>query len=127
MFVKQYSLKTDGDIKLQEHFRVKEFACKDGTDKILIDVDGVMMLEDLRTLINKPIHINSGYRTENYNKSIDGAENSYHVKGQAFDISVDGIPVRQLALYASRIKFNGIIVYNNFIHLDTRDKIYYSI
>ena len=36
MTVKTYSLKSDGDKQLSPHFKVKEFRCKDGSDKILI-------------------------------------------------------------------------------------------
>lgn len=125
--IKEYSLKRDGDYSLRLHFKVKEFACKDGSDKILIDLDGMTRLENLRVELNRPIIVNSGYRTESYNKSINGAPNSYHCKGQAFDITANGISMVKLALYASRVGFNGIIIYKDFVHVDTRDNIYYEI
>lgn len=37
MAIKSYSLKLDGNRNLIDNFKVKEFACKDGTDVILID------------------------------------------------------------------------------------------
>lgn len=37
--IKEYSLKADGSKAVSKNFKVKEFRCKDGSDKILIDVD----------------------------------------------------------------------------------------
>ena len=36
MAIHEYSVKTQGNTKISEHFRVREFACKDGTDSVLI-------------------------------------------------------------------------------------------
>ena len=36
--VKEFSLKKDGELKLSENFKVKEFACRDGSDKLLADL-----------------------------------------------------------------------------------------
>ncbi len=36
MSVKEYSLKRDGNQKVSADFRVREFRCKDGSDKILL-------------------------------------------------------------------------------------------
>ena len=43
--IKEFSLKRDGNLKLSEHFLVREFACKDGSDKILIDTNLIPILE----------------------------------------------------------------------------------
>ena len=43
--VKTYSLKSDGETLISTNFKVKEFACKDGTDKILIDIELVNILQ----------------------------------------------------------------------------------
>ena len=37
--VKEFSLKQSADLKLSENFKVKEFACKDNSDKVLIDIE----------------------------------------------------------------------------------------
>ena len=39
MAIKQYSLATEGDKRVTEHFQVKEFACHDGSDYVPIDID----------------------------------------------------------------------------------------
>ena len=37
--VKTYSKSKNGNLKLSENFCVKEFACKDGSDTLKIDLD----------------------------------------------------------------------------------------
>ena len=44
MAVKIYSYKADKNKKLSAHFKVKEFRCKDGSDKILINSDLIAVL-----------------------------------------------------------------------------------
>lgn len=54
------------------------------------------ILEPLRTAINKPIHINSGYRNVRINKGIGGKPTSQHCKGEAVDIIVSGLTVEEV-------------------------------
>lgn len=114
------------NLQITPHFNLLEFACKDGSELILIDDDVIDNLEKIRQIINAPIKIISGYRTETYNESINGAKNSYHCRGKAVDIKTDKMPALELAIYASRF-FNGIIVYNDFVHCDTRYETYIKI
>ena len=81
--VKTYSLKSDVETLISTNFKVKEFACKDGTDKILIDIELVNILQKYRDYIKKPVIIVSGYRTESHNQLVNGKINSYHLKGMA--------------------------------------------
>ena len=125
--VVEYSLKKDGSKKISANFTVKEFACKDGSDKILIDTDFVVdKLQKIRSHFNAAVTINSGYRTTSYNKKVGGAVNSYHVKGQAFDIVVKGKTPAEVAAYACSIGIPGIIQYNTFVHVDSRAVKYYA-
>lgn len=127
MGVQTYSLKTDGEKSLSQNFKIKEFRCKDGSDKIFIDSAFVQMkLQQIRDYFNSPVTINSAYRTSAYNVKIGGAKNSYHVKGQAFDIVVKGKTPTQVAKYAQQLGINGIIQYNTFVHLDSRSKKYWA-
>ena len=48
-------------------------------------------LEPLRQRYNKPILINSGFRSEAVNKAIGGVKGSNHLTGCAVDIRVTGI------------------------------------
>lgn len=126
--IKEFSLKNSGDMNLSTNFKVKEFACRDGADKVLIDVDLVAKLQDLRTYLNKPITITSGYRTDSYNKQCGGADNSYHLKGQAVDIYCSGVKPIVIALWAEFNGLGGIGVYldrsQEFVHIDTRQNKY---
>lgn len=117
-----YSLHKDKEKNISDHFKVKEFACKDGSDKVMVDNNLVVILENIRKTINKPIKIISGYRTGSYNRSCGGADNSYHLLGQAADIQVSGMDVYELAIIAAQHGARGIGTYpvQNFVHIDTR-------
>ena len=121
--IRTYSVKRDGDGKVSKHFRVREFASKDGADKVLIDDDLVDLLEDIREAAGgKAITINSGYRSPEHNAAVGGVSNSQHVKGTAADIVVEGtdpLTVGQIAEHFLNKK-GGIGVYKSFTHVDTR-------
>jgi len=78
MAVKIYSLKLDGNKNLIDNFKVKEFACKDGTDAILIDDALVVALQKIRDHFAQPVTINSAYRTDAWNKKVGGSPSSQH-------------------------------------------------
>ena len=127
VYVVEYSLKADGEKQLSENFKVNEFRCKDGSDKILIDVDFVKdKLQAIRNHFGAAVTINSGYRTESYNAKVGGAKSSYHMKGQAFDIVVAGHTPLEVAQYAQTLGINGIIQYNSFVHVDSRPSRYWA-
>lgn len=122
MAIKTYSLKRDGNTKLSEHFTVREFACSDGSDQIKIDPKLVDYLEKIRAHFGKPVCITSGYRSPAHNEKVGGVKSSYHVKGMAADIVIDGVKSRDVAEYAETIGCGGIGWYEarNFTHIDTR-------
>lgn len=125
--VKEYSLARDGETKISENFKVKEFRCKDGSDKILVDTDFVQnKLQLIRSHFGKPVTINSAYRTESYNSKVGGAKSSYHMKGQAFDIVVKDHTSLEVARLAESLGINGIIQYNTFVHVDSRPTRYWA-
>lgn len=125
--IKTYSLSKDGNQNISPNFKVKEFRCKDGSDKILIDTDFVQnYLQKICDHFGATVTVNSGYRTATYNKKVGGAANSYHVKGQAFDIVVKGHTPLEVAKYSQSLGIMGIIQYNNFVHIDSRSKKYWA-
>ena len=69
--------------RLAQHFKAKEFRCKDGTKEFLWAPELLAVLERIRNNFNEPVIINSGYRTPTWNAKIGGAKNSYHMKGMA--------------------------------------------
>ena len=102
------------------NFKVKEFACHDGTDEILIDGNLVRYLQRERDLYGSTT-ITSGYRTPSYNAKIGGVPNSQHVYGKASDtICKNGSPL-EVAMTAEAMGMGGIGLYSGFTHIDTRD------
>lgn len=126
--IKTYSKARDGNTKLSADFRVREFACKDGSDKILIDDTLVTYLERIRHWAGVPIVISSGYRTPSHNASIGGASSSQHTKGKAADVYAKdrAKSIYQIAKYAEAIGVHGIECNEdkNYVHLDTRSGIW---
>lgn len=111
-----YSRKAHGEQSLSENFRVREFACKDGSDKILVDTDLVALLQKIRDHFGAAVSINSAYRTPAHNKAVGGATGSQHVKGTAADIVVAGAAPLEVAQYAEYLmpESGGIGVYQSF-------------
>ena len=120
--VRVYSGSRDGAERLAPHFRVKEFACSDGTDTVFVAPELVEVLEKLRTHFGRPVRVLSGYRTESKNKAVGGAAYSRHKYGMAADISVEGTAPSAVAAYAETLlpDRGGIGVYGTFVHVDVR-------
>ena len=122
MAIKAYSKKKDGNKKLSTHFRVKEFACTDGSDPIFVDSDLVNILQKVRTHFGAAVTITSAYRTPGKNKAVGGETYSQHLYGRAADIKVKGVSPKKVAAYAETLLKNkgGIGIYSTFVHVDVR-------
>ena len=84
-------------------------------------------LEVIRTeLGGRVIAILSGYRSEEYNRKINGARLSQHVEGRAADIQVSGYTAAgvegiAMRLYAAdKLRIGGLGLYPTFVHVDVR-------
>lgn len=121
-YVKAYSKARDGNKQLSDHFKVREFACSDGTDAIFVSGALVAVLENIRNHYGVPVTVNSGYRTEAHNKKVGGAAYSQHKYGTAADIAVKGVAPAKVAAYAEKLlpTSGGIGVYGTFVHIDVR-------
>jgi uncharacterized protein YcbK (DUF882 family) len=118
--------------KLTENFSLHEFQCKDGSDipneYLPNAIQLAKNLQVLRDYINKPITINSAYRSPEYNASakVKGAKNSQHLLAKAADLRVKGMTPRELAnvieshIRAGKIQQGGVGVYPTFVHYDIR-------
>lgn len=126
MEIKAYILDEQANDKITEHFKVKEFACKDGSPIVFVDEWLAMLLNILRETIKKPVIITSGYRTPEHNKKVGGAKYSYHMRGMAADIIVKDMTPKDVAKELNKLAPNscGIIVYKSWVHFDTRNKKY---
>lgn len=108
------------NIQISNNFKLKEFQCKDGSQLVKIDSELLHKLQKLRDSMGKPVIINSGYRTPEYNKTVGGAKKSYHMQGKAVDIRINGLKPEEIAKIAEKTGFTGIGIYKSFTHLDIR-------
>lgn len=107
---------------LSRDFSAAEFACPCcGLRRVSADL--VAGLQQLRTLARAPVRVTSGRRCRVHNAAVGGARSSLHVPGEAADVVVAGLTVREMYDLAVRVPlFGGIGVYpeNGFIHVDVR-------
>ena len=124
--INAYSKMNDGSKKLSTNFKVKEFACGDGSDAVLVAPRLVMVLQSIRDHFGAAVSINSGYRTPQYNEKVGGVDHSQHCYGTAADITVKGVSVAKVAAYARKIMpdWGGVGTYEKqgFVHVDVREK-----
>lgn len=122
MAIKAYSKAKDGNKKLSTNFKVREFACTDGSDPIFIDSELVTILQKIRTHFGASVTITSAYRTPAKNKAVGGQTYSQHLYGKAADIKVKGVTPKQVAAYAEELLpgKGGIGTYGTFTHVDVR-------
>ena len=124
--INAYSKAKDGGKQLSAHFKVREFACGDGSDAVLVAPRLVMVLETIRTYFGSAVVIHSGYRTPQYNAKVGGAAHSQHCYGMAADISVKGRTPAEVAAFARTLMpdWGGVGVYakKGFTHIDVREK-----
>ena len=98
----------------------------------LMDKEVLDLVDQVRELYGKPIHITSGYRTEAHNEKVggkmpdaDGSGGSSHLNGLAIDVacttSADRYRLIELFML---VGFNRIGVADTFIHVDLdKDKV----
>lgn len=122
--IRAYSKAKDGNTKISANFRVKEFACSDGSDPIFIADELVRVLQKIRTHFGKAVTITSAYRTPARNSAVGGTAYSQHLYGMAADIKVSGVSPKKVSAYAETLmpKSGGIGTYSTFTHIDVRDK-----
>lgn len=127
MSVNTYSKNSQGGTKLSAHFAVREFACQDGTDTILIDADLIDKLEQIYANLNcSKVIINSGYRTPAHDKAVGGNGSGQHTLGKAADIqcydkSGNLINAKQVCCTAESLGCHGIgYISAKAVHIDTR-------
>ncbi len=121
--VNVYHKKYEAEKQISPHFRVREFACQDGSNIVLVSDKLINVLEQIREHFGKPVVVTSGYRTPDWNKEVGGVVNSEHLFGTAADIRVEGVEPKEVAKYAELLMpySGGIGYYRNFTHIDVRD------
>ena len=116
---------------LSPHFRLSEFMSKDGAntpDSVLDDLRRqAALLEVIRSAAgDRPISINSGYRSPSHNTAVGGATHSQHPLGTAADFNVQGMQPRAVSelvtglIDQGKLPSGGLGVYDNWVHYDHR-------
>lgn len=122
--VRVYDLRAEGELYVSPHFKVREFACKDGSNVVIINMALPALLEKIRSRFgNISFTPTSAYRTVAYNSRVSGSSSeSQHCMGNAADISIKGVSPTAVAAYAESLMPNtgGIGRYSNFTHVDVR-------
>ena len=118
-------------MQLTNNFWLSEFACNDGTEVPKHLIPNVKLLAEqlqvLRDVVGEPIHINSAYRHEAYNKAVGGSSRSQHLLAKAADIRVgEGFTPNIIydlideMIKTGEMMQGGIGIYNLFTHYDIR-------
>jgi uncharacterized protein YcbK (DUF882 family) len=112
------------------HFNEIEFQSKDGDQMPEILYSNLVSLcnnlEKIRTAIQYPIHVISGYRSIEHNKKVGGVPNSFHCKAMAADITCKNITPMILGfkiidlINTGKIIQGGVGIYQGFVHYDIR-------
>lgn len=77
-------------------------------------------LEAVRTIIGKPIIINSGYRSKIVNDAVGSNDRSHHIYGCAADIKVHGMTPHEVCqkIIASGLLYEQIILeFDAWVHI----------
>lgn len=109
-------------MKLTENFSleeltVSEIAARKGLDNAPNETEvsnlqrTALLLEQVRALLNKPILINSAFRSKLVNDAVGSKDSSQHRIGCAADIRVPGMTPKQVveAIIASDIPYDQVI------------------
>ena len=99
------------------NFSLREIGCRH-CHTALINVRAMDALQSLRDMMAHPLTINSAYRCPVHNAQVGGAKTSYHLKGEAFDISTVHVDAKQLRAVAEKAGFTGFGTYPTFLHVD---------
>ena len=107
-----------------EHFLYSDFICPccDRLKIVPAFYRHIGMLEQMRREAGFTILVNSGYRCQSHNRSVGGADNSWHLLF-ATDIRPESPGednLRLLYRLALGMDFGGIGLYDTFLHLDLR-------
>jgi uncharacterized protein YcbK (DUF882 family) len=124
-------------MKLSEHFTLEELtrsevAERKGLDNTpnAVEVANLVrlagLLEEVRALLNKPILLNSGFRSKAVNDSVGSKDTSQHRIGCAADIRVPGMTPKEVveACIAANIGYDQIIEeFGSWTHISVPDSL----
>ena len=88
-------------------------------------VPTLWVVDQVRNYLAKPVTLTSIYRSPEYNASVGGASQSYHMRNCAIDFQVEDVSPSRiheilLNMRASGSFRGGVGRYSSFNHIDTR-------
>jgi hypothetical protein len=118
-------------MKLTKHFTLEELTRSDIAERHSLDntpskdiipnlIRVAELLEDVRALFNKPIIINSGYRSVAVNSLLGSKPTSQHCIGCAADIRIKGLTPDQIVskIVKSDIQYDQVIrEFDSWVHI----------
>jgi len=121
------------NVKLRPNIHLYELECQDGSHEVKIKDDHVLDLfqslhDELEKLIGEEAYMifNSFYRSKAHNQKVGGSPRSRHLEGDAGDVQFmikknrRKVMPELVAAVAEKVGFDGIGVYDTFVHCDTR-------
>jgi uncharacterized protein YcbK (DUF882 family) len=122
-------------MQLSEHFTLEELTRSEVAERKGLDntpnasevanlVRLAGLLEEVRALLNKPILLNSGFRSKAVNDSVGSKDTSQHRIGCAADIRVPGMTPKQVveACIEANIGYDQIIEeFGSWTHISVPD------
>ncbi|MBI5827137.1 MAG: DUF882 domain-containing protein [Deltaproteobacteria bacterium] len=110
-------------LKAMNHF----FRCHYADEEMDMDVRVIEYLNAIDKTLggDNLINVISGYRSRKYNEMLRRrnrrvATHSYHLTGQAIDLTIPGIPAKKIKRAALQMKYGGVGYYPRagFVHID---------
>tara|TARA_R110000868_G_scaffold8106_2_gene41859 strand:+ start:117 stop:545 length:429 start_codon:yes stop_codon:yes gene_type:complete len=105
--------------QLSEHFSLAELTVTDHREFDNVPNEAELanlmrlaaFLEQVRSRLNKPIHINSAFRCKQVNDAVGSKDTSQHRRGCAADLRVDGMTPNEVvqAIIRSDLQFDQVI------------------
>lgn len=85
-----------------------------------------LLLDAVRSKLkagDRPFQLISGYRSPKLNGMLSScnrnvSKKSYHLKGMAADVCLEGVRLSDIRNAAAQLKIGGVGQYSNFVHLD---------
>lgn len=102
------------------------FRCHYNGKQMPIDPALYLLMDRIHTRLGagkRPLQLISGYRSPEYNRllcerSSGVAQKSYHLKGMAADIRIEGLDLGRIREEAVTLAQGGVGAYDQFIHVD---------
>lgn len=118
-------------MKLSPHFTLAELTVSDTAKRAKVSnapppeiverlQETAWRMEIVRTLLgNRPIRVNSAFRTIKVNRLVGGSNTSDHITGYAVDFAPSNISIETAAriLRNSALHFDQLIQYKTYLHI----------